>query len=83
MEQLLYGQGNTIHVTSQQYIALLNQFQGQTVPAGISRTDLTPGSVGEWLQINVSPTARSSYVCPILIAEGYGERAGNTELRFF
>jgi hypothetical protein len=80
---IIYGLGHRIHVTSQQYNALLYHFQGQTVSAGTSRTNPPPSSVGEWLQINVTPTAISSYICPILINEGYAERVENTGIRFF
>jgi hypothetical protein len=79
---IIYGQEHKISVTNQQYVALLNKFRGRTVPAGISRTDPPPNNVGEWLQNNVTPTAMSSYVCAILINEGYAERVENTRLRF-
>jgi hypothetical protein len=80
-----YGQGNRyrIHVTRAKYNALINHFHGQTVQAGTSRTNPPLSSVGEWLQENVTQTAISSYVCPILIAERYAERVGNTEIRFY
>jgi hypothetical protein len=75
-----YGQGYSfkINITKSQYNDLINYFQGQTVQAGTSRTNPPRGSVGEWLQRNVTQTAISSYVCSILIAEGYGEKVGNT-----
>jgi hypothetical protein len=80
-----YGQNYrfTIHVTQDQYEALIHHFQGRTVQAGTSRTNPPKGSVGEWLQQHVTRTAIASYVCPILILEKYAERAGNTEIRFF
>jgi hypothetical protein len=71
-----------INVTMEQYAALINHFIGQTVQAGTSRTDPPRGSVGDWLQEHVTPTAISSYVCAILIEEGYAERVGK-EIKFY
>jgi hypothetical protein len=82
--KIKYGQNYKyqINITKEQYNALLNHFRGETVPAGTSKTDPPRGSVGEWLQANVTRTAISSYVCPILIAERFAERVRNTEIRF-
>jgi hypothetical protein len=52
------------------------------VDIGTSRTDPPRGSVGEWLQLNVSKRAIASYVGPILIAEGYAEKAGRPKIGF-
>jgi hypothetical protein len=79
---ITYGQNRTIRVTGDQYNALLNHFQGQTVTAGTSRTNRPEGSVGDWMKVNVTPVAISSYVCPILIAEGYAEKVGRSQIRF-
>ena len=49
---------------------------------GTSRTDPPRNSVGEWLQLNVTRTALASYVGPILITEGYAEKAGGSKIRF-
>jgi hypothetical protein len=80
-----YGQGYKykINITETQYKALINHFKGQTVQAETSRTNPPRGSVGKWLQENVTKTAISSYVCPILIAEGYAKRVSSTEIRFY
>ena len=80
---IIYGEGHIIKISSEQYRTLINQFQGLTVQAGTSRTDPPRGSVGKWLQENVTRTAIASYVCPILINERYAERSGNTEIRFY
>jgi len=63
---------------------LLRAFGGATVGIGTSRTNPTPGSVGEWLQANVTKTAMASFVGPILLAEGYAERVpgASSEIRF-
>jgi hypothetical protein len=79
---ITYGQNRTTRVTRNQYNALINHFKGQTVEAGTSRTNPPRGSVGDWLQVNVTPVAISSYVCPILIAEGYAEKVGRSQIRF-
>jgi hypothetical protein len=79
---ITYGQNRTIKVTGNRYNALLNHFEGQTVEAGTSRTNTPEGSVGEWLKANVTKTAIASYVCPILIAEGYAEKVERSQIRF-
>jgi hypothetical protein len=73
--EILYGKKPyRQRVTAAQYCELLAQFKGATVGIGTSRTNPTPGSVGEWLQANVTKTALASYVGPILLEEGYAER---------
>ncbi len=71
-----------MNVAKDQYADLLNHFRGQEVKPGTSRTDPPRGSVGEWLRQNVTPTAISSYVCPILIEESYAERI-ERNIKFF
>lgn len=79
---ITFGRNNTIIVSREQYTDLLDHFRGQTVKAGTSRTNAPVGSVGQWLQANVSKTAISSYVCPILLHEGYAEKVGRSQIRF-
>jgi len=79
---ITYGTGRQFIMCKHEYKALLDHFQGQTVNIGTSRDNPPPGSVGEWLQLNVTKTAIASYVGPILIHEGYAEHAGGAELRF-
>lgn len=50
---------------------LLKEFRGRKVLIGTSRNTLQDGSLGEWLQANVTRTALASYVAPVLIKEGY------------
>ena len=80
-----YGQGYkyNINITETQYKYLINHFKGQTAQVGTSRTNPPRFSVGEWLQVNITKTAISSYVCAILIAEGYAERVSSTEITFY
>jgi hypothetical protein len=53
-----------------------------TVDAGTSRTDPPAKSVGEWFLANVTKTAIASYVCPILIHEGFAERVDKSQIAF-
>jgi hypothetical protein len=83
--EILYGKKPyRQRITAAQYRELLRHFKGATVGIGTSRTDPTPGSVGEWLQANVTRTAIASYVGPILLEEGYAERVlgARSEIRF-
>jgi len=71
-----------IKVTAKQYKDLLSHFKGKTVEIGTSHDDPPRGSVGEWLQKNVSKTQIASYVGPILIAERYAWQNGKSQIRF-
>lgn len=78
---ITYGQGHTVRVSAQQYAALRQHFLSRVVPAGTSRTDAPSGSLGSWLQANVTPTAIASYVAPVLVLEGYAQRVGDHDIR--
>jgi hypothetical protein len=83
--QILYGKKRSRKtITAAQYRALLRHFKGGTVGIGTSRTNRPPGSVGQWLEENVTGTAIASYVGPILLEEGYAERVpgAESEIRF-
>lgn len=60
-----------VFVSKQQYELLIKTFKGQTISMGTSRTSPPSGSVGEWLNQNVSSTVLASYVGAILVNEGY------------
>ena len=77
-----YGSGYLVFVTTGQYSSLLDQFRGMTVDVWASRTGPPARSVGEWLQANVTKTAIASYVCPILIDEGFAEKVGRSQIAF-
>lgn len=79
---ITYGSGFLITLSAFQYNALLNHFRGRTVDIGTSHDNPPRGSVGEWLQSHVTKTGIASYVGPILIAEGYAEKAGGPRIRF-
>ena len=70
------GEGWRVRVSAHQYEALRHHFLGQVVPVGTSHTDPPPGSLGAWLQENVTRVGIASYVAPILVHEGYAERVG-------
>ena len=72
--------GQVICVSKDQYDALRKAFLNQTVPIGTSRTSPPSGSLGEWLQNNVTQTAIASYVGPILISEGFAVKADRHEI---
>jgi len=76
------GFAHTARLSAEQFRRLLAHFKGRTVPIGTSRDSAPGGSVGAWLQENVTPTAIASYVGPILLDEGYAEKVGRSDIRF-
>jgi hypothetical protein len=70
-------------VTQEQYHRLVEELRGRTVALGTSRQP-PPGSVGAWLQEQVTRRAIASYVGPIVVHEGYAERVpwDSTKIRF-
>ena len=80
--RITYGSGFSATISAAQYAKLLDHFRGRTVDIGTSRTNPPRGSVGEWLQSNVTKTATASYVGPILVAEGYAEKVGRSQISF-
>ncbi len=82
--KIFYGRKDEeIFICATRYVKLLDHFRGRTVDIGTSRDNRPPGSVGEWLQQSkVTKRAIASYVGPILIAEGYAEKAGGSKIRF-
>lgn len=79
--EIKYGNGNTAKVSAEQYAKLIRFFSGNVVDIGTSRDTAPKGSLGEWLQENVTKTAIAPYVGPILINEGYGEKIGKSQIR--
>ena len=81
--EITYGiNKNKIKVTAAQYSDLITHFKSKTVEIGTSHDSPPRGSVGEWLQNNVSKTQISSYVGPILIKERYALQIGRSQIRF-
>jgi len=72
---IYYGKSTNmpIRVIKEKYKELFQAFNKKNKPIniGTSKTKPPQGSVGEWLKVNVSPTAIASYVGSILIHEGY------------
>ena len=78
-----YGEkGYSSAVSADKYQALLRHFLGSTVKMGTQRIEVPSGSVGEWLMANIPGRAIASYVGPILVAEGYAEKADGPMIRF-
>ncbi len=50
------------------------------VNIGTSRNKAPLGSIGNWLQNNVTKTAIASYVGPILTEEGYARKVGKHKI---
>lgn len=78
---ILYGKNNKVRVSAQQYSKLRKYFLNNVVPVGTSRTDAPKGSLGWWLQANVTRTAIASYVAPILVRESYAKQEGQHNIR--
>jgi hypothetical protein len=78
--EIIYGRGWKARVSAQNYAALRKHFLDRIVPAGTSRTEPPKGSLGEWLQVNVTRAAIACYVASILVNEGYAERIGKHDI---
>ena len=79
--EIAYGKGFRIMVPKANYSRLIMFFSGSTVEIGTSRTSPPAGSMGKWLQSNITKTAIASYVGPILINEGYAEKVGKSKIK--
>lgn len=77
-----FGSGYSVTIGANKYSDLLSHFKCRTVAIGTIRTDPPRGSVGEWLQKNVTKTAIASYVGAILISEQYAANVGDAQIRF-
>lgn len=81
--QICFGKEGRRPVSASQYTRLLDHFKGQEVLVGTSRDNPQSGSLGEWLQVNVTRTAIASYVASILVTEGYALRVTDrTKIKF-
>jgi len=76
-----YGKNNKVRVSAQQFYKLREHFLNNVVPVGTSRTAPKKGSLGWWLQANVTRTAIASYIAPILVSEGYAKEEGQHNIR--
>ena len=73
------GFGFTDTISAAEYSRMLSKFSGKEVSIGTSRTSPPPGSLGEWFSIECSHTAKTSYIGPILLEEGYAERGSRSD----
>ena len=81
--KLEFGRGKwRAAISSADYLKLINEFKGRTVALGTSRDNPPHGSVGEWLQKNVTKTAVAAYLGPILVREGHAQWVGTTQIEF-
>jgi len=80
--RIKFGTNYVVNVSNEDYSRLLTRFKGRSVPIGTSRDNPPKGSVGEWLQNNVTKTAIASYVGAILIHEGYAVKGKGSEIEF-
>jgi hypothetical protein len=65
-------------ISSEFFLALLNNFDGQTIPGGFSNVNPYPGGLGAWVvhnSRNISPpklsSRHASFIAAILANEGY------------
>lgn len=77
-----YGNHREISISAKDYDRLVKAFSGQQVSLGASRTNPPQGSVGEWLQQNVTKTAIASYIGAILVHEKRGIWVDDFTLQF-
>jgi len=76
--EIAFGKTNAVvKITKEQFEQLLTAFRGKSVKAGTSRDMAPAGSLGHWLQQNISRSATASYVGAILVDEGYAQKDGS------
>ncbi len=77
-----FGEGfqYATNVSVEHYKNLIDHFSGGRILVGTSRVNPPPGSLGAWLQTNVTRTAIASYIAPILIEEKYAQRVGKHDI---
>lgn len=78
---IYYGEKWSAEVTKDQYTEILKVFKGKTVNKGTSHTNPPEGSFGDWLKTSISLTGLSSYICAILVSEGYAD-VEKSDIRF-
>lgn len=77
-----FGHGRQVTVSAENWQRLIRHFKGRQVQVGTSRDRPPAGSVGEWLQQNVTPVAIASYVGPILVHESHAAWVDRSVLQF-
>ena len=71
------GSPQVVHVSREFIQRIQREFGGRMVSVGTSRTDPPSGSLGEWLQVNLTRTATASYVGALLVNLKIAERQGS------
>lgn len=80
---IIFNSNIKVTVKAEDYCRLLEHFRGRTVNIGTSRTEPPAGSVGQWMEDNINKYGLGSFVGAILLEEGYAEKVGGPEIRFF
>lgn len=80
--RISFGKSSAVEITKNQFDQLLKVFRSKRINIGTSRDTAEKGSLGDWLQENVTPTATASYVGAILLHEGYAKKEGS-EIIFY
>lgn len=82
--KIVFKSGVVLKISTEEYKKILNYFKGKTVNIGTSRTVPPEGSLGKWIELNLSKTGTTSYIGSILINEGYASRVlDKVKIRFF
>lgn len=68
------GFGSRDTISAREYARMLSTFSGREVRIGTSGKSPRPGSLGEWFTRECGLPGMTSYIGPILTAEGYAER---------
>jgi hypothetical protein len=78
---IYYGRdfGFRDRIPAAEYTRMLSTFSGQEIRIGTSAKTPRPGSLGEWFARECGRPGMTSYIGPILIAEGYAERASRRD----
>ena len=77
-----FGKTGRVTISAADYARLLRWFRGRVAAAGTSRDCPPAGSLGQWLQENVTKAAIASYVASILVHEGHARWEDDHTLRF-
>ena len=77
-----YGRDRKATVSAEDWRRLIRHSSGCQAQLGTSRDRPPAGSVGEWLQQNVTKIAIASYIGPILVHEGHATWVDNSVLQF-
>ena len=81
--KIVFKSGVVLKFSKEEYEKILNFFIGKAVNIGTSRTNPPEGSLGRWIEINLSKTGTTSFIGAILLEEGYAIKTKNrAEIKF-